>query len=54
MGPDLTLTAGVDNLFNKTYAEHINAAPPSLAGYITTTRVNEPGRTLWVRLVFSR
>ena len=54
MGPDLTLTAGVDNLFNKTYAEHINAAPPALAGYITTTRVNEPGRTIWMKLVFSR
>ncbi len=52
LGPNLTLTAGVDNLFNKAYAEHINAAPPSLAGYTLTTRVNEPGRTAWLKLAF--
>ncbi|WP_198651565.1 TonB-dependent copper receptor [Dyella sp. C11] len=45
-----TLTAGIDNLFNKTYAEHVNAAAAGLAGYVNTTRVNEPGRTLWIKL----
>ncbi|QAU23984.1 TonB-dependent copper receptor [Dyella sp. M7H15-1] len=45
-----TLSAGIDNLFNKTYAEHVNAAAASLAGYVNTTRVNEPGRTLWIKL----
>lgn len=49
----LTLTAGVDNLFNRTYAEHINAAPPALVGYVNTTRVNEPGRTTWLKLGLS-
>jgi iron complex outermembrane receptor protein len=49
----LTLTAGIDNLFDKTYAEHINAAPPALAGYSVTTRVNEPGRTGWLSLALS-
>ena len=44
------LALGVDNLFDKTYAEHVNAANASLAGYINTTRVNEPGRTLWLKL----
>jgi outer membrane receptor for ferrienterochelin and colicin len=28
---NLTLIAGVDNLFNKTYAEHVKAVPPALA-----------------------
>jgi len=45
-----TLTAGIDNVFNKTYAEHVNAASAGLAGYVNTTRVNEPGRTLWIKL----
>ncbi|ULU23853.1 TonB-dependent copper receptor [Dyella terrae] len=45
-----TLSAGIDNVFNKTYAEHVNAATAGLAGYVNTTRVNEPGRTLWIKL----
>ncbi len=45
-----TLSAGIDNLFDKTYAEHVNAANAGLAGYVNTTRVNEPGRTLWIKL----
>jgi len=50
---NLTLTTGIDNLFNKNYAEHINAVPPALAGYFDTTRVNEPGRTFWMKLAFN-
>ncbi|MGY3039443.1 iron complex outermembrane receptor protein [Rhodanobacter sp. TND4EL1] len=46
----LTLSAGLDNLFNKTYAEHVNAANPGLVGYVNTLRVNEPGRTGWLKL----
>ncbi len=49
-GRKITLTAGIDNLLDKTYAEHINAAPPALAGYFGTTRINEPGRTGWLKL----
>lgn len=45
-----TLTAGVDNLFDKTYAEHISRGGSAIAGYPLTTRINEPGRTLWVKL----
>lgn len=44
------LSAGVDNLFDKTYAEHISRSGATVAGYEQTTRVNEPGRTLWTRL----
>ncbi|KGI76908.1 TonB-dependent copper receptor [Oleiagrimonas soli] len=46
----LTLSAGIDNVFNRTYAEHVNAASVELAGYIDTVRVNEPGRTAWIKL----
>jgi iron complex outermembrane receptor protein len=43
------IAAGVDNLFDKTYAEHISRAGASVAGFEQTTRVNEPGRTLWLK-----
>jgi len=43
----LSLFAGVDNVFNRTYANHLNRGnlfDPE------PVRINEPGRTLWVRL----
>lgn len=43
------IAAGVDNLFDKTYAEFISRAGSSVAGYAQTTRVNEPGRTAWLK-----
>ncbi len=52
LGHGLTLSAGIDNLFGKTYAEHVNAANAGLAGYVNTVRVNEPGRTGWLKLDF--
>jgi iron complex outermembrane receptor protein len=45
----LTLSAGVDNLFDRRYAEHLSRAGAMVPGYLQTSRVNEPGRTLWVR-----
>ena len=47
-----TLQAGVDNVFNKTYAEFVSRDGVSVdpAAGIKTTRVNEPGRTAWLRL----
>jgi len=47
---DLRLTAGVDNLFNKTYAEAISKAGAMVAGYDQMTRINEPGRYFWLKL----
>ncbi len=44
------LTAGVDNLFDKTYAEFISRGGSAVPGFTTTTRVNEPGRMLWAKL----
>ncbi|MFN3985206.1 MAG: TonB-dependent copper receptor [Rhodocyclaceae bacterium] len=46
----MSLTAGIDNLFDKRYAEHISRAGASVAGFEQTTRVNEPGRNVWVKL----
>ena len=45
----LKLALGVDNLFDKTYAEHLNLAGNSGFGYPGGVRINEPGRTLWLR-----
>jgi iron complex outermembrane receptor protein len=44
------LMAGVDNLFDTKYAEFISRGGAAVPGYTTTTRVNEPGRTLWIKL----
>jgi iron complex outermembrane receptor protein len=44
------LVLGVDNLFNKTYSEHLNTAGNAGLGFPGTAPVNEPGRTLWARL----
>jgi iron complex outermembrane receptor protein len=47
----LQLTAGVDNLFNRYYAEHLNLAGSADFGYpADPVRIAEPGRTLWLRL----
>lgn len=45
----MQLTAGVDNLFDRVYAEHISRAGSMVSGFTQTTRVNEPGRTVWVK-----
>ena len=44
-----TLQGGVDNVFNKTYAEFVSRGGDPSAG-TQTMRVNEPGRTAWIRL----
>jgi iron complex outermembrane receptor protein len=48
------VTAGVDNLFDKNYAEFIsrsgsNGMGSPITGFVQTTRVNEPGRTIWLK-----
>lgn len=49
-GQNYRLSAGVDNLFDRAYAEHISRAGSMVSGFVQTTRVNEPGRTLWLKL----
>lgn len=43
------VTAGIDNLFDKTHAEHLSRSGSAITGLVTTTRVNEPGRNLWLK-----
>ena len=43
------ISAGIDNLFDKTYAEFISRGGASIGGFTQTTRVNEPGRTFWLK-----
>lgn len=53
IGKALVLTGGVDNLLDRTYAEHISRAGAMVPGFVQTTRINEPGRTFWVKANFS-
>lgn len=47
----LSLQGGVDNVFNKTYAEFVSkAAFGQTSGIGQIARVNEPGRQVWLRL----
>jgi iron complex outermembrane receptor protein len=49
----LQLAAGIDNLFDRAYAEHLNLAGNSSFGYpADPERINEPGRTAWLKLNF--
>ncbi len=52
---NLKLSAGVDNLFDKAYAEHLNLAGNAGFGYPAADPqpVNEPGRTFWTKVDFS-
>lgn len=46
----LRVSVGVDNLLDRTYAEHLSKAGAMIAGFTQTTRVNEPGRLWWLKL----
>ena len=41
---------GVDNVFDKTYAEHVNRKNADLLNNPQALRVNEAGRTTWLKL----
>lgn len=45
------LTAGVDNVLNKTYAEHLSRAGVDIPGNVSFVdqRINEPGRVFWLK-----
>ena len=51
IGKRALVSAGIDNVFDRAYAEHISRAAAAVAGYdAPTTRVNEPGRFVWAKL----
>ncbi len=43
------ITAGIDNLFDRNYSEHLNLSGNAAFGYPGGIRINEPGRTFWLR-----
>lgn len=47
------VSAGVDNLFDKKYSEHLNLGGNDAFGLSADTRVNEAGRTWWTRVDMS-
>ncbi|MBC2654898.1 TonB-dependent copper receptor [Pseudomonas sp. MSSRFD41] len=52
---NLKLSTGVDNLFGKAYAEHLNLAGNAGFGYPATDpqAIKEPGRTFWTKVDLS-
>ena len=51
---DIKVSAGVDNLFDKAYAEHLNLAGDAGFGFPAEPEaIKEPGRTLWTKVDFS-
>lgn len=50
---ELTMDAGIDNLLNKRYAEHLNQAGNASFGLPANRPLNEPGRTVWSTLTVS-
>ncbi|MCY1533545.1 Ferric enterobactin receptor [compost metagenome] len=47
------LSAGIDNLFDRNYSEHLNRAGDAGFGFAADETLNEPGRILWTKLDFS-
>lgn len=48
----LKLGAGIDNIFNKQYSEHLNGAGNKLFGFSTNQRIPEPGRSGWINIEY--
>lgn len=54
LSSQVSLAAGIDNLLDRNYAEHLNLAGSADFGYPAhPVRINEPGRTAWVRLTWN-
>lgn len=52
--PNLRLTAGIDNLFNRAYAEHLSRSAATVPGFLVQSlRVDEPGRMTWLKLALT-
>lgn len=48
------VSAGVDNLFDRTYSEHLNLAGSADFGFpADPVRINEPGRSAWLKVNLS-
>ena len=47
------LAAGIDNVLDRAYAEHITQSGAMVPGFVPTARINEPGRTFWLQVNFT-
>ncbi|MBI5689115.1 MAG: TonB-dependent copper receptor [Verrucomicrobia bacterium] len=47
--PWARVSAGVDNLLDRAYAEHLSRSGAMVPGFVQTARVTEPGRFLWLK-----
>lgn len=52
VSPQVKLLAGIDNVFDQAYSEHLNLLGNAGFGYPGDQRLREPGRTFWVRADF--
>lgn len=50
---NIVIAAGVDNLFNKNYAEFVSREGKAVDGIPASVRLNEPGRTIWVKTSYN-
>ncbi|WP_333803635.1 TonB-dependent copper receptor [Sulfurospirillum sp.] len=49
---NVIFSAGIDNIFDKAYAEHLSRTDPisSLVGYTGEEKIKEPGRNFWLEV----
>jgi iron complex outermembrane receptor protein len=48
----LLITGGIDNLLDRTYAEHLSRGGAMVPGFVQLRRINEPGRMFWLKANF--
>jgi iron complex outermembrane recepter protein len=48
----LMITGGIDNLLDRTYAEHLSRGGAMVPGFVQMWRINEPGRMFWLKVNF--
>jgi iron complex outermembrane recepter protein len=49
----LLIAGGIDNLLGRAYAEHISRGGAMVPGFVQMARINEPGRTFWLKANFN-
>jgi iron complex outermembrane receptor protein len=47
---NLKISAGIDNIFDETYYEHLNLAGNAGWGFSANEQINEPGRNIWIKV----
>lgn len=54
LSSQVSVSAGIDNLLDRNYAEHLNLAGSADFGYpADPVRINEPGRTAWLKVMWN-